>query len=269
MNEIELNSIEEQIIELLNKCNLVGMNVIHKKYGKGKIIEQNNNKIDVKFENDERKTLQIPFVFINNIISCSDDEIVNQMKKIDELLIQKNEIEKEIKQKEYEQKLSSSVDKNVVENKTMLVVTTGTSFEDDIKTNIYYCKSEKIKEQCEYIGLYKDKSVRAIGKIKKVIEATKIKGKLNVKLFYGEPITEEDKKKIEDCINKSITLFGCDIGARSHKYFIVDKFIETDYQKKSANGIMQNKYFDLYKRLEVKELPSVEEIAEKLKDIEW
>lgn len=32
---------------------------------------------------------------------------------------------------------------------------------------------------------------------------------------------------------------------------------------------MEHKYFDLYKRLKIDKMPSIEELAEKLQDIEW
>lgn len=268
--EIELIKIDEDIKEKL-KINLIGINVIHKKFGEGKIIEQEGNKIIVEFLDNNRKMFQIPLGFINGYLKCNNIEIMNKINDINELETKKEEIRNLIKIKENEIKEMEKIKEEKVNivNTTMLAVTTGTSFDEDIRTNIYYCKSEKVRREIEYIGLYKDKAIKAIGKIKKVVEATRINGILKTELFYGEPISKEDEEKIEECIDKSIELFDCNIGARSHKYFIVEDFIFTDFEKESDGGLMGNKYFDLYDILNVEVLPSSEEIAKELKDKKW
>ena len=80
----ELNNIKKLISEELNQ-QITGLDIVHKKFGNGKVIKQNGDKIDVKFVDSREITLQIPFVFINNIVSCEDININNKMFKIYEL----------------------------------------------------------------------------------------------------------------------------------------------------------------------------------------
>ena len=70
-------------------------------------------------------------------------------------------------------------------------------------------------------------------------------------------------------INKGFNLFGGDIGKQKHKYFIVDKFYDTDYKKISNGGLMEHKYFDLYDKLGEEKMPNIEILADRLQEIEW
>ena len=54
-----------------------------------------------------------------------------------------------------------------------------------------------------------------------------------------------------------------------HNYFIVEKFIKTDFRKESKNPIQKSKFFNLADMLKVNELPSTEEIAKKLNGKTW
>ncbi len=264
----QLNEINLKINDKLNQ-KIVGMVIEHKKFGKGIIIKQKDNTIITKFDTEEKK-LQIPFVFINNIVVCDNKEIVQNMKEIDDLLKEKTEIEHLIILEE--QKIifiQSKINKGNIENPDLFVVTSGSSYDDNVAMNIYYCKAERCRKICRYLGLYKDKAVVKIGEIKKVIEAVKVGEKLQYDLIYGEDILEEDIKKIEKCIYKSYDLFNVDISNQRHKYFIVENFYDTDYRKTSPGGLMEHKYFDLCKELKIKELPTIKEIASNLRNIEW
>ena len=70
----QLNEIDLKINDKLNQ-KIVGMVIEHKKFGKGTIIKQKNNTIIAKF-NIEEKKLQIPFIFLNNIVICDNKKII-------------------------------------------------------------------------------------------------------------------------------------------------------------------------------------------------
>ena len=248
---------------------MVGIVIEHNKFGKGTIIKQKDNTIITKFDIEEKK-LQIPFVFINNIVICDNKEIIQNMKEIDNLLKEKAKIEQLIILEE--QKITfiqSKINKGNIENPNLFVVTSGNSYDDNVAMNIYYCKAERCRKICRYLGLYKDKAVVKIGEIKKVIEAIRVGEKLQYDLIYGEDILEEDIKKIKKCIDRSNDLFNFDISNKKHKYFIVENFYDTDFRKVSTGGLMEHKYFDLCKELKMKELPTIKEIASNLRNIEW
>lgn len=63
--------------------------------------------------------------------------------------------------------------------------------------------------------------------------------------------------------------YGYNIGDRLYNYFIVDKFVETDFKKSSKKSIIKRKFFNLSKILQMKQLPSVEIIANFLNNKKW
>lgn len=154
-------------------------------------------------------------------------------------------------------------------NSKMFAVSTGISFDEVVRTKMYYCKAYKCRRICAYLGLYKNKSIIKIGKIKKIIEAYMLEGNLVTELISGESIKEEDINLIKESIEKGIEMFNCNIGEQKHKYFIIDDFYDTDYKKNSFGGLQQNKYFDLNERLENNIPATIQELANKLRDIEW
>ena len=89
-------------------------------------------------------------------------------------------------------------------NSKMFAVSTGISFDEVVRTKVYYCKAYKCRRICAYLGLYKNKSIVKIGKIKKIIEAYMLEGNLVTELISGESIKEEDVNLIKESIEKVI-----------------------------------------------------------------
>ncbi|PTH22474.1 hypothetical protein BU608_10970, partial [Staphylococcus auricularis] len=84
----------------------------------------------------------------------------------------------------------------------------GSSFDDNIKHNIYFHPAEKRGysfKPIEYIGLYKDKAIKAIGKVDKVIVTEINEGSLSLKTVY--PVgTELSTDEYEIVKNKIMVL---------------------------------------------------------------
>ena len=141
------------------------------------------------------------------------------------------------------------------------------SMDFNIKENIYYDKAEHGFRPHDYLGLYKNKSVRAIGKIVAMITAVENDGEMNYKSEYGE-LTDERKKKIQRAIENG-KMRGWDLQKIEHRYFFVDKFFETDFKKITPKALMGTKIFDLTQELGTDDLPNTEEIALLLKEKSW
>ena len=272
--EFELEELKDEIdmlkkeISKLSKYNLINLKINHKKFGIGKIIEQIDFIVTIEFEN-EKKKLKFPYIFSNNIVECEDKNVLDKMNKMTELENRIIDIEKEIKTKEYELTLIKNSFDYVDKNPNLFAVSVGISFDEVIRTKMYYCKAYKCKRICDYLGLYKNKSIIKIGKIKKIIEAYMLDDNLVTDLVSGESIKEEDINLIKASIEKGIELFNCNIGDQNHKYFIIDEFYDTDYKKNSFGALQQNKYFDLNERLKNNIPTTIQELANKLRDIEW
>ncbi len=165
---------------------------------------------------------------------------------------------------------SYCLDENLIPDsyKWMRAITAGTTLKDNIELNLYYDDANRgYSEHC-YIGLYNQKSIRAIGKLTKIMQASCMDGIFNCKTITGDIATKEDIFRIKEAMKRS-ERYGYNIGDRLHNYFIVERFVEMDFRKKSKNPIQKSKFFNLSEMLNTDVLPSVEDIAEKLNNRSW
>lgn len=153
----------------------------------------------------------------------------------------------------------------------MRAITSSGSFTQNMKYNIYYDAKNRGYAAHQYLGLYNDKSVRAVGRLKKVVlanadmkkrEFTKVESK------QGEPATEQEKEQILGIMDEAYVENGWNV-FNDHQFFIVDEFIPTDFKKITKYPIQRTKFFDLGSELGLEELPSCVEIAELLKEKTW
>lgn len=149
--------------------------------------------------------------------------------------------------------------------KRMRVQLAGTTLDINKKLNLYYDDINRKFSEHDYLGLYNQKSVRAVGKITAIIVNKFEDGEWSYTVEKGS-ITEDIKNRIfearEDAKN-----YGYDMS--NSRYFIVDKFYETDFKKETPYAPMGSRIFDLTEELGVEKLPDVEEIAEQLRKKTW
>ena len=143
----------------------------------------------------------------------------------------------------------------------------GTTLSFNIKENVYYDIAQHGFRPHDYIGLYSRKSVRAIGKLNTIIVTDYSNGEVEYEIEKGN-LTEEFKEKIEKAIEDGKN-YGYDLKATPHRFFFVEQFFETEYQKESPRGAMGTRYFDLSQMLNMESLPSTERIAQMLRDKKW
>ena len=142
-----------------------------------------------------------------------------------------------------------------------------TTFDFNKENNVYYHDADRGYSPYAYLGLYKQKSVRLIGKVCATITAIEKDGEIEYEAELGE-ITNERKDTIVKAMEDALS-YGYDLKNYNHKYFFVDKFYETDFRKVSKGGSMGSKIFDLTEILKSDNLPEVDQIAEILKDKTW
>jgi len=150
--------------------------------------------------------------------------------------------------------------------KWMRVELANVTFDFNMKENVYYHAIDAGFRAHDYIGLYKDKSVRAIGKINTIVTTTqKEDGTLLFNAEQGE-ITEDIKRKIRLAIEDG-KQYGYKLD--NIRYFFVDQFIETDFRKITPRAPMGARNFDLTQLLNTDNLTSVEDIAKQLTTLNW
>lgn len=149
--------------------------------------------------------------------------------------------------------------------KKMRMQLAGTTLDFNIAENVYYDNIDRGFSAHDYLSLYKQKSIRAVGKISAVITAVLKDGKLEYQVERGD-LTEERKQIIDRAIEDG-KKYGYVLDAI--RYFFVEKFYETDFPKVTPRAPMGSRMFDLLEVLDVKELPDTETIAKLLKEKSW
>ena len=143
----------------------------------------------------------------------------------------------------------------------------GTTLDFNVNNNVYYDKAERGFRAHDYLGLYKQKSVRAIGKICARITAIETEEGIKYTPEFGE-LTEGRKQMIAKAMADGDS-HGYDLRTIEHRYFFVEQFYETDFKKISSGGSMGTRIFDLTTLLGTEEIPDVEQIAELLRNQSW
>ncbi len=136
------------------------------------------------------------------------------------------------------------------------------TFDFNIRENLYFDNVNRGFRKHNYLGLYKNKSVKAIGKIEAIIVAkVNENGQIDYDCELGE-LTYERKQKIRSAMQEW--------NLSDDRYFFVNKFYPTDFHKDSLYAPMGSRVFDLTQIFDYKKADkSTEEIAEILKTKKW
>ena len=151
--------------------------------------------------------------------------------------------------------------------KYMRMQLAGTTFDFNISLNVYYDNAERGFRAHDTLGLYRNKSVRAIGKVVARITAIEKDGGIKFKAEFGA-LTEDRKETIRKAMADGDS-HGYDLRSIEHRYFFVEKFYETDFKKVTPRAPMGSRIFDLTQILGTDQLPDTEQLAEALKKESW
>lgn len=152
--------------------------------------------------------------------------------------------------------------------KYMRMQLAGVTFDFNIESSIYYDNAERSFREHDILGLYKNKSVWAIGKIIGRFTAIKTKNAVEYECELGE-LTDERKEAILKTMEDAELSYGYNLKTIKHRYFFVEKFYETDFKKITPKAPMGTRIFDLTQVLDTNEVSNIEELAQKLKDQTW
>lgn len=150
--------------------------------------------------------------------------------------------------------------------KWLRVQLAGVTFDFNVKENLYYDGMERGFRAHDYLGLYRKKHVEAIGKISAIITGERQEdGEIEYKAEKGQ-LTEERKEKILRAIEDG-KRHGYDLS--SQRYFFVEQFYETDFQKTTPRAPMGSRVFDLTKVLDTDKIPDMPRLAQELRTRMW
>lgn len=152
--------------------------------------------------------------------------------------------------------------------KWMRALTAGKTFKDNMELNLYYDEAAHNYSAHGYIGLYKEKSIRAIGKLKKTVLAKEVNGEMQFESESGGTVTEAEKSAILEAVRRAEE-YGYNLRTVRHRYFFVEHFYPTDFKKSSKNPIQKSKLFNLAEMLHYKTMPDTKKIAHDLDGRTW
>ena len=150
---------------------------------------------------------------------------------------------------------------------TMRAVPCGNTWDDNLDFGIYYEPTHRSPRAHRYLGIYRKMSVRGFGEIMNTVEADLSAGSLRVSK-HDERVTPEQEARINGMIERAAERRGLDVASK-HRFYLVDRFHETDYRKVSPGGLRSPRFFDLGEVLNVEPLPDTKEIAELLSERTW
>lgn len=155
--------------------------------------------------------------------------------------------------------------------KFMHVQLAGTTFDFNKENNVYYDNDDRGFRPHAILGLYKNKSVRAIGKVISIITAVETENGIENGIKYNVEkgkLTDEKKNVIARAIMDGDS-HGYDLRSIEHRYFFVEKFYDTDFKKITPRAPMGTRVFDLTQVLETEHIPKVKNLAEDLQTKTW
>lgn len=150
---------------------------------------------------------------------------------------------------------------------TMRAIVAGSSLKENREFSLYYCPAERSYQPHDYIGLYTQKSIVAIGKVSVIVVPIIKDGEIKI-VEESRPLTEEERRRIVAAAKMAKQNNEWDL-TTDHKFFLVDKFYETNYRKTTKYPLQSVRYFDLREILNVKELRETEKIAQQLRKMQW
>lgn len=149
---------------------------------------------------------------------------------------------------------------------TLTAFSAGKSINENIQYNIYYDPAERSHIKAfNYIGLYSKQNIEYIGEVDKVVYCDYDKGKLIINNENKITLEEEEEKRIIDIIEQT-DYYDLWKGV---KFFLVKKFIKTNFKKTSGGPLRGKRYFNLKDFIDFDNTMSVEEICNSLKGKTW
>lgn len=265
--------IQVKATKIIIETKLHGLEWIEKLVKYGKSFEKNEFSLlfhlsskkytNKKIEQIENRLADLKNVGKINFFSLTYQDLVDQLK----------ELASTYQYEQYLQRLNEHFEAYCLgmglmpkSNHILRAMACGQSYELNVKHKFYFDLANRGYSEFNYLGIYKWKSVRYIGKVENTIRADwNEKDGLIIKDSKFD-VTIEQKNRLIEAIKESLKKgWGVDY---EHRFFLLKDFEETDFKKISPGGIFRVRYFNLENILD-KVPEKMEDIAEELKSKNW
>ena len=151
---------------------------------------------------------------------------------------------------------------------TLFVPPCGQLFEVNERFHLSFCPATWSCRKAKYLGIYTQKTVRAIGQIAKIAACTVSVDADTVTVADGGcALMRDEEQRILEA-TKEARRRDMDV-TTGHKFYLCDTWQETDFRKTSPGGIFGHRYFDLEEVLESKVPLDVNALADRLRQRTW
>nr|WP_319997559.1 hypothetical protein [uncultured Draconibacterium sp.] len=265
--------IQVKATKIIIETKLHGLEWIEKLVKYGKSFEKNeyrllfhlsSKKYSIKkIEQIENRLTEIKEVGKINFYSLTYQDLVDQLK----------ELASNYQYEQYLQRLNEHFEAYCLgmglmpkSNHILRAMACGQSYDLNIKHKFYFDLANRGYSEFNYLGIYKWKSVRYIGKVENMIRADwNEKDGLIIKDSKFDVSVDQQNRLIE-AIKESLKKgWGVDY---DHRFFLLKDFEQTDYKKVSPGGIFRVRYFNLENVLN--NIPEeMKDLAKELKTKNW
>jgi hypothetical protein len=150
---------------------------------------------------------------------------------------------------------------------TLFVPPCRLSLDDNLQLKLYYVDGATTHRKAEYLGIYAQKSVQAIGRIAKVLTCNIDLSLNKVIVSEGKDVTVDEERRILEAA-RNAPARGWDITS-NHKFFLCDEMEETNFRKASSGGIWGKRYLDLERYLPSGIPNNLSDLANRLAQCTW
>lgn len=129
---------------------------------------------------------------------------------------------------------------------TVFVPPCGQSYEHNIRFQLYHCPAAWNRRKTAYLGIYNDRSVRAIGRIAKIVYCTiDLQARTVIPLVEhgADTLTKDECDRLLGAA-ESAEQQAWDI-THDTKFYLMDSLELTDFKKSTPRGIQGHRYVDL------------------------
>jgi hypothetical protein len=144
----------------------------------------------------------------------------------------------------------------------MRAVPCGKSFKENMEFGVYYERPGRSATPYQYLGIYKNKAIRGIGRVVNRVEAEIKDDRIEV-VSSEVTMNTDQEQRIRGAVEAASSARGWDL-RKGHEFVVVDRACPTNFRKTTVGGMRGTRYFDLGELLGTDSMPPTEEIAEKL-----
>ncbi|PTM02893.1 MAG: hypothetical protein DA405_11965 [Bacteroidetes bacterium] len=265
--------IQVKASKIIIETKLHGLEWIEKLVKYGKSFERNEYSLlfhlsikkysNRKVEQIESKLSEIKEAGMINFFSLTYQDLVDQLKELASNYQYEHHLQR---LNEHFEAYCLGIRLMPRSNHILRAMACGQSFDLNIKHQFYFDLANRGYSNFNYLGIYKWKSVKYIGKVENMILADWDESKgLTIKDSKYD-VTEDQEKRLISAIKESLDKgWGVDY---DHRFFLLKDFEQTDFKKTSPGGIFRGRYVNLESVLE--KVPNeMKKIADELKTRVW